>query len=129
MGKSAVFTLFAALVTGCSDACQNMAVSTADAPTGDLKAVLFQRDCGATTAFSSQVSVTARDGAPTGAGNVFVTDTNHGAASSAPWGGPWVDLRWLSPKELLIRYDAKARLFAQNESVSGVRVRYEKVDR
>lgn len=129
MEKSAAFTLFAVLVTGCSDACQNTAVSTADAPTGELKAVLFQRDCGATTGFSSQVSVAARGSALSGAGNVFVADRNHGAASSAQWGGPWVDLRWLSPKDLLVRYDAKARVFAQNESVSGVRVRYEKVAR
>jgi hypothetical protein len=96
---------------------------------GDIRAVLFQRDCGATTGFSSQVSLTSATGARSGAGNVFVADTGHGAATAAPWGGPWVEIRWLSPKQLLIRYDAKARVFAQNESVSGVNVRYEKVTR
>jgi hypothetical protein len=62
-------------------------------------------------------------------GNVFVADTNHGAASAASWGGPWVELRWLSPQNLLVRYDAKARVFTQNESVAGVTVSYEKVMR
>jgi hypothetical protein len=96
---------------------------------GDLQAVLFQRDCGATTGFSSQVSVGNLGEAPSGVGNVFVADTNRGAASAASWGGPWVELRWLSPKNLLVRYDAKARVFTQNESVSGVAVSYETVRR
>jgi hypothetical protein len=55
---------------------------------------------------------------PSGVGNAFVADTNHGAASAASWGGPWV-----------IRHDDKARVFTQNERVSGVSIRYEKVTR
>jgi hypothetical protein len=104
-------------------------VSTAPAPSGELQAVLFQRDCGATTGFSSQVSVTNAGVTPSGGGNVFVADDDRGAASAASWGGPWVELRWLSPQTLLIRYDAKARVFTQNESVSGVRISYEKITR
>lgn len=129
MRKSAVFTVLAMLVAGCSDACQNSTVSTAVAPTGDVKAVLFQRDCGATTGFARQVSVTNAGEAPSGGGNAFVADTNHGAASAALWGGPWVELRWPSPQNLHIRYDTNARVFSQNESVSGVRISYEKVTR
>jgi hypothetical protein len=129
MRKSTAFAMLATLVTGCSDACQNRVVSTADAPSGDLKAVLFQRDCGATTDFSTQVSVARGGDALSGAGNVFVADTHHDAASPASWGGPWVELRWISPKDLLVRYDAKARVFAQNEHVSGVSVSYERVAR
>jgi len=127
MSKTLVFALLAALVSGCSDACKNSTVSTVTAPGGDLKASLFQRDCGATTGFSSQVSITNIAGGPSGAGNVFVADTDHGAASTATWGGPWVEVRWLSPQDLLIRYDASARVFTQNESVSGVNISYEKV--
>jgi hypothetical protein len=99
------------------------------APTGNLQAVLFQRDCGATTGFSSQVSVANTGEALVGGGNVFVADTNHGATSAASWGGPWVELRWLSPQNLLVRYDAKPRVFTQKQSVSGVKVTYEKVTR
>ena len=121
--------MFVAMIGGCSDTCENELISTADAPTGDLKAVLFQRDCGATTGFSSQVSLTKSDGAPYGAGNVFVADADHGRANAASWGGPWVELHWLSPQHLLVRYDANARVFKNNESVSGVRISYEKVGR
>lgn len=79
------------------------------------------------TGFSSQVSLTNTGGTPTGADNVFVADTNRGAASAGSWGGPWVELRWLSRHDLLVLYDAKARVFTQNESVSDVSIRYEKV--
>ena len=129
MRKIVAAAFMASVVSGCSDVCQNSTVSTAAAPSGDLKAVLFQRDCGSTTGFSSQVSVTGPDEAPSGGGNVFIADTDHGVANAASWGGPWVELRWVSPQELLIRYDAKARLFAQNATVSGVTVTYEKVTR
>ena len=129
MNRRAAFVLLVFLASGCSEACQNSTVSTASAPSGDWKAVLFQRDCGATTGFSSQVSVTPTSESPSGGGNVFVADFDHGAASAASWGGPWVELRWLSPQNLLIRYDARARVFTQNTSVSGVRVSYEKVTR
>jgi hypothetical protein len=127
MRKIIAVALAATMVSGCSDACQNSTVSTVAAPTGGLKAVLLQRDCGTTTGFSSQVSVTDADDTPFGGGNVFVADTDHGAAKASSWGGPWVELRWPSPGNLLIRYDAKARVFTQNEKVSGVRIRYERV--
>jgi hypothetical protein len=129
MKKSAALTLLFAVASGCSDTCQNSVISTSESPTGDLKAVLFQRDCGATTGFSSQVSIAKVAGVPGGAGNVFVADTDHGTASAAFWGGPWVELRWLSPQNLLIRYDPKARVFTRNDSVSGVKIIYEKVMR
>lgn len=129
MRNCAALFLLACLTSGCSDGCENSTISKVGAPTGDLEAVLFQRDCGATTGFSSQVSVADVGKAASGVGNVFVADTDHGAASAASWGGPWVELRWLSPQNLLIRYDAKARVFTQNKSVSGVTVSYEKVTR
>ena len=129
MRRIVAAALLPTLVSGCSDACQNSTVSSAAAPVGDRRAVLFQRDCGATTGFSSQVSVTGADETPSGKGNAFIADTDHGSADAASWGGPWVELRWLSPQKLLIRYDAKARVFAQNTSVSGVTVTYEKVTR
>ena len=129
MMKIVAAALIAIVVSSCSDSCQNSVVSTAAAPAGGLKAVLFQRDCGATTDFSSQVSVTGADEALSEAGNAFVADTDHGVANAASWGGPWVELRWVSPQTLLIRYDAKARVFTQNSTVSGVTVTYEKVAR
>jgi hypothetical protein len=129
MRSNVGFALLVALVAGCADTCKNNPIATANSPAGEMRAVLFQRDCGSTTGYSSQVSLVSTRGTERGGGNVFIADTDHGAAIAAWWGGPWVELRWLSPKHLLIRYDARARVFTQNQTVSGVSIAYEKIAR
>jgi len=94
-------------------------------PDGNHAAVLFQRDCGATTGFSTQISILDADGKPSGGGNAFVADDDHGAPRNGNWEGPWADMKWLSPKRLLIRYAAKSRLIKQKERVSGVNITYQ----
>jgi hypothetical protein len=127
MRKLIALAAVLALVTGYSDPCRNTVIVRDDAPDGRHAAVLFQRDCGATTGFSTQISILDVGKDPADAGNAFRADDGHGAAQTAAWGGPWADLRWLSPKHLLIRYDAKARIFEQKVEISGVRISYEKV--
>lgn len=116
-------------LTGCSDTCSNDVQRAVDAPDGKLTAFLFQRDCGATTDFSTQVSVVDFCDRPSGAGNVFVADTDRGATQREAWGGPWADITWISPKHLLVGYDARSSVFKQNQEVSGVRITFKKVRR
>jgi hypothetical protein len=124
MTRSAL--LFAILLLpACSKMCANEVVSRASSPDGQLEAVMFQRDCGATTAFSTQISVVDARETVTEGGNAFRADDNHGAAPVGDWGGPWADLKWLSSTHLLIRYASKARLFAKNAKVGGVTVSYQ----
>lgn len=126
MKPAAIAISLLVLLAGCSDVCSNGIISRTDAPGGRHSAVLFQRDCGATTGFSTQVSITD-DGTVSGSGNVFRADDDHGAASDGRWGGPWAEIRWIAPDRLLIRYAAKSRVFQQAESVDGVRVSYQPV--
>lgn len=118
-----------ALTAGCSDGCGNSVVSSKAAPDALHVAVLFQRDCGATTGFSTQISILDAGKQLSGSGNVFTADDDHGAAESASWGGPWADIVWLSPHQLLVRYDMKSRVFERNETVSGVQVTFAPVVR
>ena len=111
--------------TGCSDACQNTIASRSLSPNGALAAVLFQRDCGATTGFSTQISIVHPDDKPTGAGNAFIADDDHGAARVGSWEASWAETKWLASDHLLIRYAAKSRLFKRNASVSGVKITYQ----
>ncbi len=113
------------LLAACSDGCGNDIVSRVDAPGGALSAVMFQRDCGATTGFTTQVSILRAGEALAGKGNVFIADDDHGAARVGPWDGPWADIRWLGPDHLRIRYAAKTRVFLKQESMAGVRVTYQ----
>jgi hypothetical protein len=115
----------ALLVGGCGgEMCENRVVSIAASPDGARDAVLFERNCGATTDFSTQMSILSHGERPTQAGNLFVADGNHGEAAAAPWGGPWAELRWLGTHDLLVRYDRKARVFRQEKEWAGTRIRY-----
>ncbi len=112
------------LSVGC-DLCSNRVIAEVPAPSARLKAVVFQRNCGATTAFSTEVSL-LKEGETlgNGSGNVFLADTDHGAAPDSPIGGPIIEVRWLSDQVLVVVRDAKARAFKAETEVAGVEVQY-----
>jgi hypothetical protein len=94
-----------------------------------LQAVTFERNCGATTDFSTQISVLSSGRSPSGSGNAFRADTNHNEAERESWGGPWASARWLGNERLEISYDAQARTFATEPSVGSVQITYRRVQR
>lgn len=102
------------LRAGCAalsaELCGNTVMKTIRSPDGAVDAVLFQRDCGATTGYSEQVSlVPAGAGLPNEGGNVFVADGDHGTAPK----GPELTLSWQDDGALLITHHPKARTFHQ----------------
>jgi hypothetical protein len=81
--------LTAAIAGGCADLCENQPLQEVPSPDGKLSAILFQRSCGATTGYSTHVSiVTAEEDVPEGGGNAFVADNGHSDAPAGPSGGP-----------------------------------------
>ena len=122
-------TMLAALSAACINItgdCGNEILKEIRSPTGKLKAVVFQRDCGATTGFSTHVSVLpSEQQLPHEGGNVFAADTDHGKAPSGPGGGPIVDVSWTNETELLVRYDKRARASQNQPALAKVHVRYE----
>ena len=95
-------------------------------PDGRTKLVVFQRDCGATTDFSTQASLVTPDAKlPGSGGNLFSADTDHGLAPEGPGGGPELRVRWEGPKALLLQHHSKARVFKAERRLDGVEVRYE----
>jgi hypothetical protein len=125
MLKTVPLMLALLVQTACSDGCANEVLSQAGAPDGRHKAVLFQRDCGATTSFSTQVSVLNDAEELSGSGNTFIADDDHGAARAGAWGGPWADMKWVGPRQVLVRYSTGSRFFKRESEVSGVRIAYE----
>lgn len=123
--RIAALTCAAVFMSGCSDLCSNQAVRRVDSPDGRHSAILLERDCGATTSFSTQISVAQVGEQPSGRGNVFIADDNHGAAVTGHWGGPWAEVKWLAPNHILVRYAAKSRIFRQTEKIDGIVVSYE----
>src|SRR4051794_31466461 len=88
---------------GCNSLCGNEEVTRVLSPGGTVEAVVFGRDCGATTDFTTQISIVPKGGSvQSGAGNAFVGDSNHGEAPRAKWGGPPVDVKWIADRHLVI---------------------------
>jgi hypothetical protein len=120
--------LLSAHSVGCFNlggACGNEILSTFYSPTKQIKAVVFQRDCGATTGFSTQISIMpANSDLPNEDGNVFVADTDHGKSPSGPGGGPPVEVEWKGENSLNIIYDNRARVFLRKDSQNGVTITY-----
>ena len=119
-----------ALLSGCfPNTCGNQVLEEAPSPEARYKAVAFERDCGATTGFSTQVSVLPADeGDPEGAGNVFVANIGHGATSSGPGGGLEVSLEWAADETLVITYDSQARVSKTESHLEGVDIEYRAVN-
>ena len=107
--RSRFFLPGAVVVTSLSGACGsgmcgNDEVTRLGSADGTLDAVLFQRACGATTGFSTQVSVVrAGERLADDGGNAFVADADHGRAPSAAWGGPPANVSWRDARTLVVR--------------------------
>jgi predicted secreted Zn-dependent protease len=94
-------------------------------PDGKYKAVLFVRDCGATTVLSTQVSLLRLNAQlKNGSGNLFIADTDHGKIPSRQKGGPEVRIVWEGSKDIYIVHHENARVFKAEKKVNGINVNY-----
>ena len=91
-----------------------------------MKVVVFMRDCGATTSFSTHVSILdSSESLKDLDGSLFVADTNRGRAPVGPSGGPEIRVHWLSDHSLEIRYHQLARVVRAESKIKGIEVTYE----
>ncbi|MCA9880778.1 MAG: hypothetical protein KC442_23435 [Thermomicrobiales bacterium] len=113
----------AALQQLASGLCRSTEITRLTSPDSHHDAVLFDRNCGATTDFASHVSLVP-SGEPLGnsAGNVFIAEAGEAVARAA-WGGPPVAVHWDTGGVLVIRYDPGAEVFQTATEVAGVPVR------
>ena len=109
-----------------NDGCENVEIERVLPPGGDWSAVVFARSCGATTGFSTQVSVIAEGSVPRASGNVFSADTDHGSAPSDSVGGPVVRVAWRGVDTLVVRHHPNARVFLSENRVHGINVLFVK---
>jgi hypothetical protein len=102
------------LLAGCGEICGNEVIKTVVSPSGTLKAIIFSRNCGATTGFNTQVSVLpANESLTKDAGNIFIIN------GSAP-----INLKWESDLVLRISGIGSAHPVKQGKLISGVEVIY-----
>ena len=110
-------------IAACSP-CGSDVLAEVPAPGGRHRAVVFQYDCGATTGFSTQVSLLRARESLSGIGNVFAADGDHGKAPAGPGGGPWVAVEWRGPDTLVVHRDSRARVFRADTLHGGIWVQH-----
>lgn len=122
--RLALAALVPVLLGGCG-LCGNEVVQRVPSPDGRLAAIVFTRDCGATTSYNTQVAIRRGGGERLPRRDVvFVADDDHGAAPSAPRRGPDVRLRWVDVRRLEIAHHPRVRIFRQKDRHRGVEVAY-----
>lgn len=115
-----LLTLVPVFLVGCLNPCGNRVLADIPSPLGTKHAVLFERDCGATTDFSTQLSIlNAGEKLESQAGNTFIADSNHGHVTSL-----YVRVKWSAESSLEVNYPEPARVFHNEKHVNGVSINY-----
>jgi hypothetical protein len=105
-------------ISSCNDMCYNQVLQEIPSPDNKLKAVVFQRDCGATTGFSTQVTILkTEEKLPNTGGDVFSADTDHGKVASDPGRSFKIEVYWNGSHQLQIRFPEKARIFLSAKEI------------
>ncbi len=111
-------------LSSCSDLCESTADYSVPSPDGKQTAHVYQLSCGATTEFATHISLLASDVEIGGnAGNQFTATA--GEADLTAMNTIKTEVIWKDQNQLLIRYDAKAKVLEQVDQLNGVSVQYE----
>ena len=105
--------LLTAVILGGCGACGSDVVDHEISPNGELKAVSYLYDCGATSGFSTQVSIIDASEEITSSGNVLVTD-----------GKNKIRVKWLSDSELTIKNTIGLKSFKKVDDYDGINISY-----
>ena len=96
--------------------CGNEIFQTIPSPNKKYKAIIFQRDCGATTGFSTQISIVKTiSKLANESGNIFIAD---GHPSDHPLKVTWVDAKNIEIEENF------SEIFLKNTKFENIEIKY-----
>ena len=125
LGAIAAVALVAIAIRNYFPLCANESIQIVHSPSKQKRAVIFSRNCGATTGYNTQISIVdATENLANTPGNVFVSDSAQDYAKRNE-----AIVRWKADDELVINYGASARVFKSLEAAAGVKIIYEKASR
>lgn len=117
LSRACMAVLLLSLAAGCNR-CGNNEISRIPAPDGKIEAVIFERDCGATTDLSTQISILPKGASiHSSTGNAFIGDFDRGAGSVTKSGGPPPQIRWLTNRRVVITIHPATKTRLQQTSV------------
>ncbi|MCD9028793.1 hypothetical protein LDO26_11305 [Luteimonas sp. BDR2-5] len=107
--------MFLPALVACGDiGCENEVAFRVPSPSGKKDAVVYSRNCGATTGFNTQLQIVAAGSQPRG-----------GSAALAMDGDIPLKLVWQSDGALVIAGVGQGRIFGRESSSNGVSLTYE----
>lgn len=120
-----LFLVFLGL-SACSEAplCSEDVAQVARDPGSDRYATTISRNCGATTDYVTVVRVGRASERQADAEEVFVADSDHGAARDGGGGRIWMEVAWTKSGQLSINYASGARVFKQLSTAKHARISY-----
>jgi hypothetical protein len=106
--------------------CGNNISKEINSPDKKLKAVIFIRDCGATTGFSSQLSIIDfSDKLENESGNVLIiSDKEYGENGNAD-----LNAEWNGVNELIIYFNLKAITFKKETEIDDIKITYKQLSK
>lgn len=109
--------------------CGNQIVSEQISPDRKFKCVVFVRDCGATTGFSTQVSIIRRNEKlrDDDTGNVLTIDDHYYGGKINKFGGADVKVEWVTSKRVLLRFDGEAEVGTNENKIKGIEIMYDEI--
>lgn len=98
-----------------TDLCINTPYQVFYSPSAHAKAVVFERSCGATSGFSTQISIVNAAQPLEGAGNIYIASGQPAEAA--------LQLHWQSDNQLIIG-QSQEHAFLKHTQQAGVNIRY-----
>ena len=111
------------------DLCHDKTIEEFPSPDNKMKAVLFSKNCGATTNFTTHVVIIPKTSELSQLPlryrpSFFSADCNHGTAPIGKEGGPEVKLTWTSSNKMTISHHKFARVYLNKPMAKGISIEY-----
>ncbi len=114
---------FSQCVTNIGGECSNTIYKQIDNEKKIFKIIKFDRNCGATTSNSIQLSVlNFNDSLPNDGGNIFISDSKVGGYIERDTS---VEVIWIDNNLILIKYDRDLRIFKNDTLVNNIKIMYQ----
>lgn len=107
--------------------CGNEILESLNSPNGTKKVVVFVRNCGATTDWSTQASIIGIDDALSSndTGNAMIIDPDYGKAKPlAIKGWAIIKAKWENPNLLNLHHSKDAAVYFQDEKIGNVEIKF-----
>ncbi|MGY8908899.1 MAG: DUF5412 family protein [Flavobacteriales bacterium] len=100
-------------ILGSNDMCGNTIIETKFSPNQNNKIVLFHRSCGATTGFSTQVSILEKDNdLEIENSAILIIDKDS------------LDIKWINDDEVSIEINKNSEVFKKQNHFNGIKINY-----